>query len=129
MLINPQGHRQLIVVGDRLLIKLQSEDERTTTGLILPRTVIEKEQVQAGRVVAVGPGVPMPLGDDMEDEAWRQRERQPRYIPMQAKVGDQVLFLRKATVEIQYNGEDYLIVPQSAVLILLRDEDEALFAD
>ncbi len=121
-------HRKLMVVGDRVLIKPETGEDRTDTGLILPQTVLDKVQVQEGRVVAVGPGVPMALATD-EDEPWRQQDREPRYIPMQARVGDLALFLRKATVEIRYEGTNYLIVPQSAILILLRDEDAALFGD
>ena len=127
--VSSQGKRRLLVVGDRVLIKVQTGEERTNMGLILPQAVAEKAQVQSGRVVAVGPGVPMPFGEDADEEPWRQADRQPRYIPMEAKVGDQALFLRKATVEIKYEAEDYLIVPQSAILVLLRDEDEALFHD
>src|SRR4051812_5904566 len=96
---------ELIVVGDRVLIKLDTGDERTNAGLILPQTVAEKAQVGSGRVIAVGPGVPMPLADADEDEPWRQSDRQPRFIPMQARVGDRALFLRKATVEIKYQNE------------------------
>ena len=123
------GNRHLIVVGDRVLVKPQSGDDRTKTGLILPQTVAEQAQVNSGRVVAVGPGVPMPFNDEAGEEPWRQEGAQPRYIPMQAKAGDLALFLRKATVEIKYGSETYLIVPQSAILVLLRDEHEALFAD
>ena len=119
---NPR-HR-LLIIGDRVLVKPITGEERTDAGLILPQSVAEKAQIQSGRVVAVGPGVPMAAPD--EDEPWRQQEREPRYIPMQARIGDQALFLRKATVEIHFEGEHYLIVPQSAILILLRDEDEAL---
>ncbi|MEN6624623.1 MAG: co-chaperone GroES family protein [Candidatus Sumerlaeia bacterium] len=122
----PLHHRQLLVVGDRVLIRPDSGEDRTDAGLILPQTVADRAQVQSGRVVAVGPGVPMPLGNE-DDEPWRQKEREPKYIPMQAKVGDQALFLKKATVEIRYDNENYLIVPQAAILVLLRDEDEALF--
>lgn len=121
-------HHNLLVVGDRVLIKPESGEDRTDAGLILPQTVAERASVQSGRVVAVGPGVPMPLGND-DDEPWRQQEREPRYIPMQARVGDLAIFLRKATVEIRYEGDNYLIVPQAAILVLLRDEDEAVFHD
>jgi co-chaperonin GroES (HSP10) len=126
------SHGQLIVVGDRVLIRVDTGDDRTNGGLILPQTVAEKAQVGSGRVVAVGPGVPMPLADGGDDdEPWRQSERQPRYIPMQARVGDRALFLRKATVEIQYQNEAFLIVPQSGILVLIRDEEdlEQLFHD
>ena len=76
--------QRLLVVGDRVLIKPESGEDRTDAGLILPQTVAERAQVQSGRVVAVGPGVPMPFAGE-EDEPWRQSERQPRYIPMQAQ--------------------------------------------
>ena len=119
--------RTLLVVGDRVLMRLETGEERTDSGLILPQTVADRAQVQSGIVAAIGPGVPMPMGEDHDEEPWRQIERPARYIPMQARVGDRALFLRKATVEIKYDGETYLIVPQSAILVLLRDEDEALF--
>jgi hypothetical protein len=41
---------------------------------------------------------------------------------MQALAGDYAIFLRKAAVEIKYEDKTYLVVPQSAVLVLLRDE-------
>jgi len=121
--------RTLLVVGDRVLMRLETGDERMDSGLILPQTVADRQQVQSGVVVAVGPGVPMPMNEDAEDEPWREQERTGRYIPMQARVGDRALFLRKATVEIRYDGEPYLIVPQSAILVLLRDKDEAPLED
>ena len=45
---------------------------------------------------------------------------------MQAYEGDYAIFLRKAAVEIKYEGKPYLVVPQAAILILLRDEDDLL---
>jgi co-chaperonin GroES (HSP10) len=42
---------------------------------------------------------------------------------MQAKVGDYALFFRKAAVEITFEGERFLVVPQAAILALVRDED------
>ena len=43
-----------------------------------------------------------------------------RYVPMQARVGDYALFLRKAAVEITFEGERFLVVPQAALLALSR---------
>jgi co-chaperonin GroES (HSP10) len=119
-----EPHRKLLVVGDRVLIRMDSGEERTEAGLILPQSVAEKAQAQYGRIVAVGPGVPMPFGDDADDEPWKQAEPRARHIPMQAQPGDLAIFLRKASVEIKYQGETYLIVPQSAILVLLRDEPD-----
>jgi co-chaperonin GroES (HSP10) len=45
-----------------------------------------------------------------------------RYIPLQAKEGDYAMFLREQGVEVEFEGMKYLIVPQSAVLLLVRDE-------
>lgn len=119
------GFRQLIIVGDRVLIKADQPDERTEVGLYLPQTVVEKEKVQSGRIVAVGPGIPMPeLGEDDDDEPWKQQAKRQRFIPMQAEEGDYALFLKKAAVEIKYEGEQYLVVPQAAILLLLRDTRE-----
>jgi co-chaperonin GroES (HSP10) len=66
----------------------------------------------------------MRFGDDDDDEPWKQATPRARHIPMQAKAGDLAIFLRKASVEIRYAGESYLIVPQSAILALLRDDDD-----
>lgn len=116
------GHRQLIVVGDRVLIKPEDPDGRTKVGLYLPETVLDKEQVQAGRIVAVGPGIPMPeIKGPGDDEPWKETVSRPRYIPMQSEEGDYALFLKKSAIEIKYEGEPYLVVPQSGILLLLRD--------
>ena len=121
MRMESNSHQELIVVGDRVLVRAESGEDRTQGGLILPASVADKAQVLQGRVVAVGPGVPMPLDDHNEEEPWQASQKQPRYIPMQPEVGDMALFLRKSTVEIQYENEIYLIVPQSGILVLLRD--------
>jgi co-chaperonin GroES (HSP10) len=42
---------------------------------------------------------------------------------MQARAGDYALFFRKAGVEITFEGERYHVVPQAAILALVRDED------
>ena len=52
--------KRLIVVGDRVLIKPKDPTDRTHSGLYLPPTVQEKEQVQSGYVIKVGPGYPIP---------------------------------------------------------------------
>jgi co-chaperonin GroES (HSP10) len=115
------GLRELIVVGDRVLIKPDQPEERTEVGLYLPQTVVEKEKVQAGRIVSVGPGLPIPDPGGDEDEVWRTTQRKDRYLPLQAREGDFALFLKKSSVEIKFEGEEYLVVPQAAILLLLRD--------
>ena len=53
------------VVGDRVLVKPRKESERTDSGLYLPPGVREKEKIQYGYIVKIGPGYPIPLPVDM----------------------------------------------------------------
>jgi chaperonin GroES len=41
---------------------------------------------------------------------------------MQARVGDHAIFFRKAAVEITFEEKKYLVVPQAAILVLVRDD-------
>ena len=114
--------KELIVVGDRVLVKVEEGEERTNVGLYLPPTAIENQAVQGGKIVATGPGQPMPSPDAFGDEPWRTPARETRFVPMQARNGDYALFFRKAAVEITFEGDRYLVVPQAAILALVRDE-------
>ena len=114
--------KRLIVVGDRVLIVPEAGEERTNVGLYLPATAVEARQVQGGRIVATGPGTPMTEPTSMDDEPWRIRGPDVKYLPMQADVGDYALFFRKAAVELTFEGRMYLVVPQAAILVLVRRE-------
>lgn len=112
--------KRLIVVGDRVLVAPEAGEERTTVGLYLPATAIESRQIQGGRIVATGPGTPMTEPASMDEEPWKIRGPDVKYLPMQAEVGDYALFFRKAAVEITFEGKSYLVVPQAAILVLVR---------
>jgi chaperonin GroES len=118
-----RGTKELFVVGDRVLVRLEEGEERTTVGLYLPPTAIDNQAVQGGTIVATGPGTPMPSFDANSEEPWRTENRETtRFVPMQARRGDFALFFRKAAVEITFEGERFLVIPQSAILALVRDE-------
>lgn len=114
--------QKIIVVGDRVLIKPKKMSDRTSSGLYLPPGVQEKEKIQSGYIMKVGPGYPIPLPGD-EDEPWKDKDEQIKYIPLQTKEGDLAIFLQRGAIEIMYEGEKYFIVPQSSILMLERDED------
>lgn len=115
-----KGQRTLLVVGDRVLIEPDKAENRTKVGLLLPPGVMEKEDVRSGRVVALGPGTPLPPPQD-DHEPWKSPQPAPRYIPMQVEVGDYALFFRKAAIEISFEDSDYLVVPHGAILVVVRD--------
>jgi chaperonin GroES len=113
--------RKLIIIGDRLLIKPSSQNEKTESGLYLPPGVQEKEKVQQGYVIKTGPGYAIPV--PVDDEPWKAGADLVKYVPLQAREGDLAIFLLSGATEILYGGEKYFIVPQNAILMLEREED------
>ena len=118
-----RDNKELIVVGDRVLIRLEEGEERSKVGLYLPPTAVDSQAVQGGEIVATGPGLPMPDPGEYGDEPWRVGRRETRFVPMQARTGDYALFFRKAAVEITFESERYLVVPQAAILALVREPE------
>lgn len=114
--------KKLIVVGDRVLIRLKKPHEKTDSGLYLPPGVQEKEKVQQGYIIKAGPGYPIPM--PVEDhEPWMDSDEKVKYVPLQAKEGDLAIFLLSRAHEVMYEGEKYYIVSQAAILMLEREQD------
>jgi chaperonin GroES len=112
--------KKLVVIGDRVLIRPSKPNERTETGLYLPPGVQEKEKVQQGYVIRTGPGYAIPT--PVDSEPWKNEDDQVKYVPLQAREGDIAIFLLSGATEVIYEGEKYFIVPQSAILMLEREE-------
>ena len=110
------------VIGDRVLVKPRKESERTASGLYLPPGVKEKEKIQYGYIAKSGPGYPIPIATE-EDELWKAAEQRVNYVPLQVREGDLAVFLQHSAYEVQYKNEKYFIVPQSAILMIERDEE------
>ena len=113
--------KKLVVIGDRVLIRPSKPNERTDSGLYLPPGVQEKEKVQQGYVIKTGPGYAIPMVVD--EEPWKHQDEQVKYVPLQAREGDIAIFLVSGATEVLYEDEKYFIVPQSAILMLEREED------
>ena len=120
--INLSSKKQLIVVGDRILVSPDDSKDKTNFGLYLPQGVEEKERVQGGFVIKTGPGYPLPDPTSMSDEPWSRVRQDAKYLPLQVDEGDYVLFLRKSSIEVEFEGEKYLILPQSAILLIIRND-------
>jgi chaperonin GroES len=108
-----ENKKRLIVVGDRVLIQAEAGEDRTKVGLYLPATAVDN---QAGNAVSA----PTEFGG----EPWKVNSPEPRYVPLQARLGDYAIFFRSAAVEITFERTRYLVVPQAAILTLVREEDE-----
>lgn len=123
MALNIEGKdlEKFIMVGDRVLIKPKDQMEKTKSGLYLPPGVKEKEKIYSGYVVKVGPGYPIPAIQEV-DEPWKDRSDDVKYVPLQPKPGDLAVYLQHSAYEFEYNKSKYIIVPHSAILLLIRDE-------
>ncbi|HEX6924129.1 MAG TPA: co-chaperone GroES family protein [Longimicrobiaceae bacterium] len=113
--------REVIVVGDKVLIKPEEENSKTPSGLYLPQGVASKEAVAAGYIVNVGPGYPT-TDISTEGEPWLSPSRTDmRYVPLQAKKGDYAVFLRRDSIEVEIDSTTYVIVGHNSILLLIRD--------
>lgn len=88
---------------DRVLVKPNQAEEKTAGGIIIPDTA--KEKPQKGTVVAVGKG--------------KYAEQTGNLIPVQVKEGDVIMYGKYGGTEINIDGEDYLIMRASDILIKL----------
>ncbi|MBI3786902.1 MAG: co-chaperone GroES [Ignavibacteriales bacterium] len=120
-MVELKTRKKIILVGDKVLIAADQEQDRTALGLYLPPGVKEKEKVQSGIIVQVGPGYAVPNPHYIDQEQWSTTPKDPiKYLPLQAEEGDYALFLRDAAIEIEYDGAKYLIVNHSSILMLIR---------
>ncbi len=87
-------------LGDRLIVRAIEEEQTTASGLVLPDTA--KEKPQKGEVLAAGEG--------------RWDEDGDKRIPLDVKVGDEVLYSKYGGTEIKVDGEELLVLRESDVL-------------
>ena len=90
-------------LGERIVIKVLESEEKTKSGIVLPDTA--KEKPQMGEVLAVGSGKTLDNGQK---------------VPMEVKVGDKILFAKYAGTEVKVDGEEYMVLKESAVLAILE---------
>lgn len=86
--------------GDRVLVKPESVEEKTASGIIIPDTA-RKEKPETGVIVAVGPGKRSDRGD---------------MLPMQYKVGERVMFSKYGYDEVEIGDEEYYVISESNIL-------------
>jgi chaperonin GroES len=84
-------------INDRVVVQPAAAEKKTSGGIIIPDTA--KEKPQKGKVIAVGPGK-----DD---------------VSMTVKKGDTVLYGKYAGQELHHKGQDYLIMREDDILIIL----------
>ena len=90
-------------LGNRVIIEVEKEDEKTVGGIVLPTSA--KEKSQTGTIIAIGEGLVTEMGNKIE---------------MTVKEGDHVLFEKYAGTEIKYNNEDYLVLKETDIVAIVQ---------
>ena len=86
-------------LNDRVVVKRLEGEEKTKGGIIIPDSA--KEKPQEGKIIAVGPGA---------------RDESGKLVPLDLKVGDNILFGKWSGSEVKIDGDDLLIMKESDVL-------------
>lgn len=90
-------------LGNRVLLEVKKEEEKTASGLVLPDSA--KEKPQTATVVAVGEGRVLDNG---------QR------AAMEVSAGDTVVFEKYAGSELKYDGKEYLVVKDTDIVAIMN---------
>jgi len=114
--------KNVVVIGDRVLLKPLEASNRTGSGLYLPPSVKDRDAVHTGLVMRVGPGYPIPANHDPDSIFTGENTEPVNYVPLQVREGDEALYLHANSTEIEINGTQYVIVGQNAILLVLRSE-------
>lgn len=91
-------------LGENVVVKAITKEEKTKSGIILPDTV-DKEKPEQGEVMATGPGKLLDNGSR---------------APMEVKAGDKVLFKKYSPDEIKVEGEEVLVLSQSDIIAIFE---------
>ena len=89
-------------LGDRVVIRVLEQEEKTVGGIYLPDT--GKEKPCEGEIIAAGPG-------KLQEDGSR--------VALDVKAGDKVIFSKYAGTEVKYEGEKYLIVSERDILAIM----------
>lgn len=95
-------------LGDRILLyQVIAEEEKTSQGIILTGTMIQESNKAI--VVAVGLGKTLENGSKM---------------PMEVKVGDEVIFNKNSCTDITYDGINYKVTSERDIIFIVNRESE-----
>ncbi|KAK9278119.1 hypothetical protein L1049_028303 [Liquidambar formosana] len=92
-------------LGDRVLVKIKTVEEKTVGGILLPTTAQSKPQ--GGEVVAVGEG----------------KTFGKTKIDISVKTGTQVVYSKYAGTELEFNGSNHLLLKEDDIVGILETDD------
>ncbi len=99
------GKLKVRPLHDRILVRRKTEDEKTAGGLFIPDSA--KEKPQKGEIIATGNGRVLEGG---------------KVLPLEVKIGDEVLFAKYAGTELKFEGEELLMMREEDVLGVINSK-------
>ncbi len=90
---------------DRVIIRRVIAEERSNGGIIIIIPDTAQEKPMQGEIIAVGPGA---------------RNEQGQIVALDVKASDRILFAKWSGSEVKLDGEEFLIMKESASWVLLR---------
>ncbi|MGG5315556.1 co-chaperone GroES [Enterococcus sp. AZ072] len=90
-------------LGDRVILEVAQEEEKTVGGIVLASAA--KEKPQTAKVVAVGEGNVLDNGEKS---------------PIPVAVGDTVMFEKYSGTEVKYDGTEYLILSAKDIMAIVE---------
>ncbi|KAA0228009.1 MAG: 10 kDa chaperonin [Fimbriimonadales bacterium] len=90
-------------LGDKVVIQVLDEEDKTAGGIYLPDTA--KKKPQQGKVVAIGDG-------RILDDGTRAK--------MNVSVGDKVIFSKYGGNEVEIDGQEYTILDEDQIYAVLN---------
>jgi chaperonin GroES len=104
MSVGRGSEMQLKPLGDRIVVKVLTQEEKTKGGIVIPDTA--KEKPQEGEVLAIGSGRVLENGQK---------------LPLEVKKGDKILFSKYGGTEVKIEGEELLILSERDILAILEN--------
>ena len=96
---------ELNPLHDRVVVKRDTEDTQTSSGIIIPDNV--KEAPDQGVILGVGQG---------------RRTQDGTLVPMSVKVNDKILFGKFAGQSIKVKGEELLVLSEDEIYATIEGE-------
>jgi len=88
---------------DHVVLEVIKKEQTTKSGIVLSEK--DQETPNIGKVIAIGEG----------------KIQDGKHLPLTVKEGDQVVFKKYATTDIQFKGKDYLIIKESDILAIVKE--------
>jgi co-chaperonin GroES (HSP10) len=121
----------LVAISTNILVKVMSNETKTSGGIVLPDSQKDKTDIQKGIVVEIGPGFMLPPlsamtesstvdEDILKEVLGKSSQIQVKYIPLDVAKDDIIFYIKESASFVRIDGTEFAIVPYGAVKLIGR---------